>query len=208
MKLDVQLRYLNPWILLDVLFGRASLRWAMRSRKILSAAEIGVQQGINANTILRRAKPQRMVAADPWDRYQDELGLDGDAIEMIARRRLKRWGQVEFVKSGDRGVISSSLGREIDYLYIDAAHDYDNVLADITAYWPCVATGGVLAGHDICWPSVFKAVADFASAHNLEVQASGTDWWIVNARAKWDASRLWQNNKGINQCAQKTKSTL
>ncbi|MBU0678483.1 MAG: class I SAM-dependent methyltransferase [Verrucomicrobia bacterium] len=183
MKFSVHARYMNPWIFFDVVFGRASLRQAMRNGVIDAAAEIGTQAGINAASILRRAEPVRMVCADPWSGYSDELGMPNSNVERIARRRLKRFPSVEIVKSGDRATIAKSLGEcSIDYLYIDAMHDYESVSADMNAYWPCVRCGGMMAGHDIVWASVFGAVADFRAKHGVDVQCSGTDWWIIKTQ--------------------------
>lgn len=49
---------------------------------------------------------------------------------------------------------------EFDFVFIDAAHDYDSVKSDIEAWLPKVKPGGILAGHDYCdsWPGVMKAV--------------------------------------------------
>ena len=179
MKVKVQMRYANPSILMDVIFGRASLRWAKRNGTIQTAAEVGVQAGINAKSMLRVIKPVRMVCADPYEGYSTELGMFYDQIERIAHRRLKRFKQVEWVKSGDQQVIADAIGREtMDYLYIDAAHDCASVSKDMRAYWPCVKKGGVLAGHDIVWPSVFRAIANFQYEYNVDIYCSGTDWWI------------------------------
>ena len=36
----------------------------------------------------------------------------------------------------------------IDFVYVDARHDYKGVLEDLRLYWPKVRQGGILAGHD------------------------------------------------------------
>lgn len=36
----------------------------------------------------------------------------------------------------------------LDFVFIDAAHDYDSVVKDINAWLPKVKKGGVIAGHD------------------------------------------------------------
>lgn len=41
--------------------------------------------------------------------------------------------------------------RSVDIVFIDAAHDYDSVCADINAWLPKVRPGGYLAGHDYPW---------------------------------------------------------
>ena len=39
----------------------------------------------------------------------------------------------------------------LDYVYVDARHDYCSVLDDLKAYWPKVRDGGVMAGHDFVY---------------------------------------------------------
>ena len=48
--------------------------------------------------------------------------------------------------------------KSIDFCFIDASHDYENVKKDILAWSPKVK--GILAGHDYSktWPGVVKAV--------------------------------------------------
>lgn len=48
----------------------------------------------------------------------------------------------------------------LDFVFIDAAHDYKSVVEDIEAWLPKVKTTGILAGHDYHQAQVKKAVHD------------------------------------------------
>lgn len=46
----------------------------------------------------------------------------------------------------------------LDFVFIDAAHDYDSVKEDIESWYPKIKIGGFLAGHDYNHPPVKNAV--------------------------------------------------
>ena len=48
----------------------------------------------------------------------------------------------------------------LDFVFIDAAHDYDNVKKDISAWFPKVKKGGVIAGHDYTSAAGVKLAVD------------------------------------------------
>jgi predicted O-methyltransferase YrrM len=66
---------------------------------------------------------------------------------------------------------------EVDFVFIDGAHDYDNVKADIAAWLPKLKPDGILAGHDYCanYPGVIKAVKEAGFDYYLM-----GDVWIMN----------------------------
>jgi hypothetical protein len=64
----------------------------------------------------------------------------------------------------------------LDMTFIDASHDYKSVREDIVAWLPKIKHGGKLAGHDIAWPDVKKAVLDELIKYDEEVNES----WIYN----------------------------
>lgn len=53
--------------------------------------------------------------------------------------------------------------REIDLLFVDGRHDYDNVLADLKAWYAYIPIGGHILLHDYDAPDVRRAVQKFLS---------------------------------------------
>ena len=51
----------------------------------------------------------------------------------------------------------------IDGIFIDAAHEYENVKKDLELWYPKVKSGGYFCGHDYSpgWPGVMQAVDQF-----------------------------------------------
>ena len=52
--------------------------------------------------------------------------------------------------SMDPGLLSLIPLESVDFIYLDGAHDYENVKKELRPYWDRVRPGGILAGHDYC----------------------------------------------------------
>ena len=65
----------------------------------------------------------------------------------------------------------------LDFVYLDAAHDYENVKADIAAWLPKLKKGGTIAGDDYAlpWVGVMKAV-DEAFGGLKPLSIANTQW--------------------------------
>ena len=65
-------------------------------------------------------------------------------------------------------------GMQADAIYIDASHEYENVIADLVAYWKVLRPGGVFIGDDFdsWWPGVVRAVQEFAQRLGQQVNTS------------------------------------
>lgn len=70
-------------------------------------------------------------------------------------------------------------GVRAEMIYLDASHDHDDVLADLRAYWPLVAKGGVLFGDDWDnWVGVRNALRTFQDEVNVVADVRGSFWMI------------------------------
>lgn len=68
-------------------------------------------------------------------------------------------------------------GFKFDLIFIDAGHNYEDVVADINAWRPLLATDGVLCGHDyttVHHPGVVQAVDELIP--NFRVVDGTTIW--------------------------------
>lgn len=59
-----------------------------------------------------------------------------------------------------------------DLIYVDASHEYDSVLKDLTSYYNILNYNGYIFGDDVCWPDVEKATIQFSKNIGKTLQYS------------------------------------
>jgi glycosyltransferase involved in cell wall biosynthesis len=75
----------------------------------------------------------------------------------------------------------------LDFVHIDASHDYENVLADIIAWYPKVKPGGFITGDDyvISWGGVIQAVKEYFTGKSV----------VLLDRGDFTLNKVWLHQK-------------
>eukprot|EP00429_Kryptoperidinium_foliaceum_P105076 CAMPEP_0176255714 /NCGR_PEP_ID=MMETSP0121_2-20121125/37181_1 /TAXON_ID=160619 /ORGANISM="Kryptoperidinium foliaceum, Strain CCMP 1326" /LENGTH=358 /DNA_ID=CAMNT_0017595545 /DNA_START=8 /DNA_END=1084 /DNA_ORIENTATION=+ len=132
---------------------------------VQEAVEVGVQAGVHASSFLEAWRGKRLRLVDKWGPSDDASSSDLFYIDIAnthgpgVRRKHRahcearlaeqlRSGRAEIVSSDSVAAASAVPDASVDFVYLDARHDFAGVVADIQAWWPKVRVGGIFAGHD------------------------------------------------------------
>jgi SAM-dependent methyltransferase len=168
------------------LAGRWELPRLLNRRRLTGLAfEIGVRDGGFSELLLRTWRGRLLVSVDPWGEPGE------DALCEATRRRLAPFGaRSEVWRTTSVEASGRVLPASVDFVYIDALHDHDSALEDVTHWYDKVRPGGILAGHDYLdgtFPEgvfgVRSAVDGFFGARGVPVHATLLDppwrsWWV------------------------------
>ncbi|MGH2866029.1 MAG: class I SAM-dependent methyltransferase [Solirubrobacteraceae bacterium] len=142
---------------LSTLLSRGELPHLLNRRGLVNVgAEIGVERGTYSDILLDRWQGRRLISIDPWLKANDEWD---DTSNVSPEEHETRYQETLGVlrKFGSRSDVWRLTGSEasqrvedgsLDFVYIDARHDYESVREDVTIWWAKVKQGGICAGHD------------------------------------------------------------
>lgn len=159
------------------------------ARNIFRAVEVGTDQGVFAGRFLDEWDRRGLLfCIDPWENYQEML-WDRDMDMFLAVSSLARHaGRIRFIREwSPRAIEYLPAQFSVEFVYIDAAHDYSSVKADLAAWWDRLYSEGptILAGHDFDdeHADVKRAVTEFAREHDVIVRLtrdadSAASWYI------------------------------
>ena len=123
----------------------------------LIGAEVGVRSGKTTEYLLDTFPTLSMYAVDAWQvkPRQDRPGFETyeqwNFAEIRAEfdARMEPFGERVTVLNMDSLQAATRVeDGSLDFVFIDAEHTYEAVLADIAAWRPKVRSGGLLTGHD------------------------------------------------------------
>jgi methyltransferase family protein len=164
-----------------------------------TAAEIGVKRGDFSEEILSHWQGAKLISVDPWRAFGDEEYVDLANVEQAEHDAFYEQTVDRLARFGSRSEIWRMTSLEaaaaiedgsLDFVYIDARHDYESVREDLEAWRPKMREGAIMAGHDYLDGDlrqgdfgVKSAVDEFFRPEGVRVQATFADtpWpsWVA-----------------------------
>ena len=151
-----------------------------------TVAEVGVYKGHFSTAIRAHAKPDMLHLIDTWaldDAYVQTYGTQRDSLlrayDLVQSQFIREIeaGRVVVHRDYSTRAAVSFPDAYFDWVYIDAMHDYENVLADLLSFKDKVKPEGFILGHDFSNNpagrrakfGVVRAVRDFMASEGFEL---------------------------------------
>lgn len=173
---------INGWMTEEELTYLANA--ASRSQII---AEVGSWMGRSTCSLAANVGSGLVVAVDTWQgstEHAEWLAEKSEGWLFSEFRNNTRGLPVMPISlpSLDAAFLLNKSPMRFDMIFLDASHDYDNVKADILAWMPLLAEGGILCGHDYDppnWMGVHDAVHECVLGFKV---VPGTTIWYAEVK--------------------------
>jgi Methyltransferase domain len=210
---DPNIIYRGP-VGIPVVEYSVGLGFLLNARNLTDGAEVGVQTGVFSEYALKKWKTCKMYALiDVWAHqanYKDGANVNDKRQQELFERTQSRLepfkDKTKYYRMLSTEAAKLIPDNSLDFVYLDARHDYCGVKEDLEAYWPKVRPGGIFSGHDflnhkevkaaspeqdwtICQDgtthmgAVRGAVEEFAEKHGLSLSTTYKDgvWlsWVT-----------------------------
>lgn len=141
--------------------------------------ELGTEAGLYAEVLCKANPNLQLFCVDAWTAYKGyrdhvtQSKLDG--IYRQAFDRLHPYHQCKLVRGFSLQMVDEFEDESLDFVYIDANHEYRQVVDDISVWQKKVRKGGIVAGHDYIKRKnkeylmhVVEAVTGYVSAYQIK----------------------------------------
>lgn len=128
--------------------------------------------------LMNRKKFGRFVTVDNWS-SNSELSNSSKSIKEIFLENISPIkDNIEVVHTNSWEAAEPFQDESLDFCYVDAGHTYDDVMKDLTAWWPKIKQNSYFGGDDYTseFPGVVSAVHDFFK--DIEVTKIGRCWLV------------------------------
>jgi predicted O-methyltransferase YrrM len=176
----------NHYVPVQICMTRNELPLVMKELGYRTGAEIGVLRGAYSRLLCETIPDLRLKCVDPWIPFREGRSAERMEGHFIRAKRRLRGFHVEFIREQSMEAVRKVPNKSLDFVYIDAMHEFDSVMLDLLHWGDKVRPGGMIAGHDYSPPAwhngVMLAVDTYTKAHGIK------KWYITDEE---DKSYFW-----------------
>ena len=165
--------------------------------------EIGVDAGGNAkNNLVPICKPSMLYLVDLWNLLENtprnleinhaknQQQLSKFKLDKLNKLKvsLRHHSNISFMVMSSNDASKQFQNNSLDWVYIDACHEYHDVLDDLRRWYPKLKSGGILSGDDYneidaVLKGCKQAIDDFCLENNLTIfmksKEKTVDWAVI-----------------------------
>ena len=176
---------ISGWFTFPELYRNIVLLYPNNSHFVEVGTWLGQSAAYMAVEIINSNKNIKFDCVDTWKGSEEHINEKVIFQDTLYENFLSN---IEPVKSVVNPIRNTSIeasklyeDNSLDFVFLDAAHDYENVKNDIDAWYPKVKSGGVLAGHDYssAWHEVVHAVNTFLKEKNYSLYIQQELCWGI-----------------------------
>ena len=164
--------------------ARSAFIQEVKDRGLKTGLEIGVEFGGHCLGLFSDGAVEKMWGIDPYQAgVRHALGLDQAEYEFVYGFVLGRLYRHEYahVRKFSREAVGDVPGK-LDFIFIDADHQYKGVREDLELWYPKIRDGGLIGGHDYGHKhhkGVKEAVDEFFGRLGVAPTLSQDGiWWV------------------------------
>lgn len=128
-------------------------------------AEVGVHEGLYSEVLCQNIPYLDLTCVDIWP---------DENIFQIAKEKLAPF-KAKLIRKASLNAVNMISNRSLDFVFIDADHNYESVKDDLENWSKKVKRRGIVAGHDYYVfhnsgnKGVIKAVNEYVALHKLKL---------------------------------------
>jgi len=165
-----------------------------------TGAEIGVERGNYSEILCKRNPNLHLYCIDAWEcypEYREHVSQEKlDRFYDETKDRLSKW-DANLIRGFSVDAAKDFDNKSLDFVYIDANHNFQNVTNDICAWLPKIKKGGIISGHDFIRRKgtsyqvhVVEAITGYTQAYRIK------PWFVFGRKAiieneRRDKPRSW-----------------
>lgn len=156
------------------------LPYLLAEMECLVGVEIGTEKGQFADTLLNKIPGLKLTVVDCWEAYPEYRETMQPRIDEYERKCRERLGdRCKIIKAYSLDAVKQFDNNSLDFVYIDANHEFRQVIDDIDEWARRVKNGGLVMGHDFALVDNGYERIDVDPAVRAWCAAKGIKHWFV-----------------------------